>query len=116
MKENKLIAEFMGWEEIYKDASQLDYKFAKPNEIIYRRNIDDLEYHISWDWLMSVVDKLEGIETDNGYYEFRIQLAETKIVDNHFETWIEINEGDRFENTYLAVVEFIKEYNNNQKT
>jgi hypothetical protein len=92
MKENKLIAEFMGWEEIYKDASQLDYKFAKPNEIIYRRNIDDLKYHSSWDWLMPVVKKV--ISKD---YEFRV-FEELKL-----QLWrVDIDA------IYKAVVEFIK--------
>jgi len=97
MKENKLIAEFMGWEEIYKDASQLDYKFAKPNEIIYRRNIDDLKYHSSWDWLMSVVEKIETISGK----------LPTHIGDLSLGYLISTN----IEETYIAVVRFIKEYN-----
>ena len=120
MENNKLIAEFMGIEEAYNpNGNDWVLKKTTPDingdtDILECCKNNDLKYHESWDWLMPVVDKLEGIETDYGYYEFRIQLGETKIVDDRFETWIEINEGERFENTYLAVVEFIKSFNKNK--
>ena len=48
---NKLIAEFMGWES----------------------NIEDVfDYYSSWDWLMSVVEKIENMEVNNVFYEVLI--------------------------------------------
>ena len=95
---NKLIAGFMG-KEIY-------------------QHIHESNYHCSWDWLMSVVEKIEKI--DDGKYDVAIlqdgtQImiwdTRTKIVDItnalvYFETKIEA--------TYKAVVEFIKWYNENK--
>ena len=53
MKDNKLIAEFMGEEQL-----------CLPHE---------LKYHSSWDWLMPVVNKIEDYLADNvgkvGYFD-----------------------------------------------
>ena len=93
--ENLLIAEFMGWEKIYKDAGQLAYcRLAKPNEIIRRRNIDELKYHTSWDWLMPVVDKI-----DNYLYKNAGKVG-------YFDECLHSND---LEVRYQAVVEFINQ-------
>ena len=101
MEENQIIAEFMGWEEIYKDAGQLDYKFAKPHEIIYRRNIDELKYHTDWNWLMPVVRKItqETKEFKKGHIDscLHTPLASALIRFTDLEL------------VYDTVVKFIKE-------
>ncbi len=52
MEDNKLIAEFMGYES---------YKFRGYTMFVYEENNHradvDLHYHTSWDWLMPVVNK-----------------------------------------------------------
>ena len=106
-KSNKLIAEFMG------------IVYPKLNNVIVIDNVvvkeHELKYNISWDWLMPVVEKIEGQQTDNGLFEFRIHIEKTLIVSSEdFTTYIESDSGNRFENTYNAVVEFINEYNKNK--
>ena len=106
-KSNKLIAEFMG------------IVYPKLNNVIVIDNVvvkeHELKYNISWDWLMPVVEKIEGQQTDNGLFEFRIHIEKTLIVSSEdFTTYIESDGGNRFENTYNAVVEFINEYNKNK--
>tara|TARA_R100001509_G_C4871175_1_gene216729 strand:+ start:53 stop:349 length:297 start_codon:yes stop_codon:yes gene_type:complete len=94
-KNNKLIAEFMGLE-------------ANEQKII-------ILYQYSWDWLMPVVEKIEAQQTDNGLFEFRIHIEKTLIVSSEdFTTYIESDGGNRFENTYNAVVDFINEHNKNK--
>ena len=82
MKDNTLIAEFMGLN--IDRGVQSDYMEH------------ELKYHTSWDWLMPVIEKCvrTGDDTDKW--------------DNIFNalTTLSIKE------VYEAVVEFIKQYNN----
>jgi hypothetical protein len=118
---NKLIAEFMGgkikefnplfgskFKEI--DTANMECYISLPKYV----NPKALKYHISWDWLMPVVEKIEGTETENGYYEVRPFIDRTEILDDHFQVFIEVDGNDRQKNTYEAVVEFIKWYNENK--
>ena len=90
MKDNKLIAEFMGMED-YQEMGE----YVTPN------------YHSSWDWLMTVVEKIESLG-----YEFTIVESRCKVSNNtdhsieelfHIETI-----GSKFKTTYDSVVQFIK--------
>ena len=113
MNNNKLIAEFIGHEPI-----------VKGNDVYYELNhirltsADDLRYHTSWDWLMPVVEKIEDIEcketsTDSvGYHLYDIEIRQN--VTTIHGTNIEETVGDKLFNTYSAVVEFIKQYNDEQ--
>ena len=75
MKDNKLIAEFMGYRECPQKLFRMDDEFqsvtiyaeyqeqdeyltieAGKRQIKYTPN--EMEFHISWDWLMPVVDKI----------------------------------------------------------
>ena len=75
---NKIIAEFMGME-------------LKPNECgrLFR-------YHKSWDWLMSVVEKI---------------MWDNDIEDNQCTNIAEALCDAKRDRVYDAVVEFIKQYN-----
>ena len=83
MKDNTLIAEFMGLN--IDRGVQSDYMEH------------ELKYHNSWDWLMPVIQKIMDISFFNGdpedFYSIRNSIPQIR-------------------NTYKAVVEFIKQYNN----
>ena len=100
VESNKLIAEFM--QKGSEGFGLYDY-----NGCHYK--VNELMFHTSWDWLMLVVEKIESTETENGYYDVRLHVNETKIVDDHFNYIIECHGGNRLENTYLAVVDFINQ-------
>lgn len=106
MKDNKLIAEFMGW---------------KPNEHHWCLNGDkDLQYHTSWDWLMPVIEKIEeiAIEDDNltikeHRYQVDMSYTQCNIYDYVRDGVIaSADMGTKLSSTHRAVIEFIKEYNN----
>tara|TARA_R100001463_G_scaffold30150_1_gene68621 strand:+ start:948 stop:1214 length:267 start_codon:yes stop_codon:yes gene_type:complete len=87
MESNKLIAEFMGLETsnglVFQDANTKEFHSIK--------------YHKDWNWLMPVVQKCLDV--------YHIELMND---DLNFEIYDSI--GD-IKNTYKAVVEFIKQYN-----
>lgn len=115
MKENKLISEFMGFP---KEADAVDDRtiaYYVGESILRTDNTDnensydvfhpdDMQFHSSWDWLMSVVEKIFDItfsddekETSDSEYFYNVRDCMPDI--NH---------------TYKAVVEFIKQYNNDK--
>lgn len=85
MKENKLIAEFMGYEILYRPYSNGFIEISE-TELC---DVDDLEYHTSWDWLMPVVIKC----FDDLNFKLNDALLETNI-----------------ESLYKEVMEFIKQW------
>jgi hypothetical protein len=91
MNDNKLIAEFMGVEK-----ENGLYLFTTPMDDY---KTDELYFHISWDWLMPVVWKIEDYLADNvgkvGYFDECLSSNDLEV-------------------RYQAVVEFIKIYNTTQ--
>jgi len=91
MKDNKLIAEFMGIEN--DNAKMRGHLYECPVTAEY---VSDLEYHTSWDWLMPVVQKcFDTQQPSEGQHYF--------INESLLTMDIEV--------VYDRVVEFIKEYN-----
>ncbi len=108
---NKLIAEFMG---LVKSSYRNMYWTEKSKEGFGEGELVNLLYHTSWDWLMPVVDRIEGIIDEHGCakYNVRVEQSWVDIIDNHTSDEIVKVDGDnRREATYKAVVEFIKWYN-----
>ena len=87
---NKLIAEFMGFKE-----HEGSYYLPLYNGGDWVPDVE-LEYHTSWDWLMPVVIKIGGIENILG--AMKKLRTYSKVIN--------------LEDTYKAVVEFIKNQNN----
>ena len=128
---NKLIAAFMGVkesDELYKGHPTFVgddlRKAGLPFNTILGNCIDNPPFHSSWDWLMPVVDKIGdikfpdntyqsvesvfieqcyhrtfGMRNEEGYYMFRF---------NGFQLF---TEATLKEAAYMAVVDFIKWYN-----
>ena len=82
MKDNKLIAEFMGLshcEEGWITIPNENRNGVSENEIS-----NDLQYHTSWDWLMPVLVKIEKIEVGDGTWTsvyFDIEREHKKAVE-----------------------------------
>ncbi len=98
MKDNKLIAEFMGFQKTnigWYDSEET----MPPLSNTYDSNTFDeheLAFHKSWDWLMPVVEKC------------RVQ---SNAEDSYWEAIYYSLEGCDIDVTHHAVVEFIKQYN-----
>jgi hypothetical protein len=83
MNDNKLIAEFMELET--SDGCYFKHLTKKGNIELTHHIL--LQYHTSWDWLMPVAEKIYSIDADVDFFK-NISL----------------------EDTYKAVIEFIKNY------
>ena len=88
MKNNKLIAEFMGI-SIDGEFAYIEDEGSPLEEVI---PINKLNYHNSWDWLMPVI----------------IKMADARE-DTHYKLYKTIDEA------YEEVVEFIKTYNDERQ-
>ena len=106
---NKLIAEFM--ELVYAPPSKRwDDWFTKDGIRVTFGSRIPLQYHSSWDWLMTVV---EEIETDERF-DVNILQYGTIITDNQKEVVnnvADISFDRKIDHVYDAVVKFIKFYN-----
>lgn len=102
---NKLIAEFDGWVQ---DVNVKDRPYWHPerNMTMYTY-VDGFKYHLSWDWLMPVVEKINKIKGfDIIIYKTTVHVNDdTQII---FETTDRINIINA---VWHAVVQFIQWYN-----
>ena len=113
MNDNKLIAEFMGavgtpkynpteWDVYITGCLDVD---SDDENAQHFYTPDEMKYHVSWDWLMPVVEKIESLG-----YVFTIQGGKAEYGEMISEPQCFIAE-DKLSSTYKAVVEFIKEHN-----
>ena len=106
---NKLIAEFMGLEEIYTPLLNI-YEISETETCLET----DLAYHTDWDWLMEVVDKIESL----GYVHSIYGNFSTFLKKGTFNELIwndEFRGNTKLEAVYISVIEFIKWYNEQNK-
>ena len=88
MKDNKLIAEFMGW-----NTTDCDEIFTEPAGMMERYTTAEMEFQTSWDWLMPVIENIDHLQYES------VKGIEDALSTRHI--------GD----THKAVVEFIKTHN-----
>ena len=68
-------------------------------------NLNELKFHCSWDWLMTVIEKINILVMEDN----SDKLYNSEEWDNITHTLIQI----KIKYVYQAVVKFIKEYNQN---
>jgi hypothetical protein len=116
LKEKKLIAKFMGWYIVPYCPSGDVWNNETDNRIL---NLCDFSYHSDWNWLMSVVDKIESIIPDNNNVRrFLVSIKmESCVILDMYDTQKDFlnlyykEHATKKEAVYFAVVEFIKWYN-----
>ena len=125
IENNKLIAEFLNWE--FDDLSETFetpfLKLVEPHafgdeQFSCKLQDFELEFHSDWNWLMSVVEKIENLQDENNcaIYNVQIEQSFTEIIDNHTsETIVEVDSNSKIEAVYQSCVEFIKWYNEQNK-
>ena len=94
MKNNKLIAEFMGVGKHYEAQSSNMFN----------------QYHTSWDRLMPVIEKIEGFND----YDVEILQYGTRVLKNSVEIITNVADfsfDKKIEHCYDAIIKFIKDHN-----
>jgi hypothetical protein len=119
LENNRLIAEFMQLEPSVEvmGSSKLYYKikgYQRHDSLIASE--DEFEYHLSFDWLMPVIEKIEGQGT---IVEIWLCLAKScRITTTGFKKpTIRIantESNSLIDAVYEAVIEYIKWYNQNK--
>lgn len=119
IENNKIIAEFLELE--YKILPvYLNDKFLGRKKIYYtpfKRNIknkvftptfseNNLKFHSDWNWLMTVVEKIESLENN--------LKNETREEFTQFQKVLSLPVYTKIEVVYTACIEFIKWYNKNK--
>ncbi len=106
MENNKLIAEFLGFQSTnlgWFDNEEHLINVEKDN------TFDDLKFHSDWNWLMEVVDKIENYNKYTSVLFFPQGCAIDCYVENGFSFSNDCN--TKIEAVYNACIEFIKWYN-----
>ncbi len=119
-EENKLIAEFMGWTQQMDVTERFYGAWFDENNIRkawseYQGN-EPLLFDSSWDWLMPVVEKIEGMGC---IVEIWLSLGKgCKIVKGSFKTPLitiaNTESNSTIKAVYEAVVDFINWHNKKQ--
>lgn len=102
---NKLIAEFMGL-KIHSDFDTMCENLLRKDS-----SFNTALFNASWDWLMTVVDKIESIKIEDYKVLVEISTNICTIAPAHWEELINIQSSDRFSAVYHAVIDFINWYN-----
>ena len=126
IENNKIIAEFLDWE--FDDLSEtfetpflklVDPQAFGDEQFSCKLQDFELEFHSDWNWLMSVVEKIENLQDENNcaIYNVQIEQSFTEIIDNHTSETIiyDIDADSKIEAVYNTVIEFIKWYNEQNK-
>ena len=124
MENNKLIAEFMGFPTQSDAIDERTLAYYIGDSIINADNTnnenednvfhpDDMKFNSSWDWLMSVVERIENFGYEFIIVESRCYLKHN--TDHSIEELFHIETiGSKIDTTYKAVLKFINNYNKKQ--
>ena len=107
---NSIIAKFMGMQETHLGWYDAEKSIPLPTMEV---TFEFLEFHLDWNWLMPVVEAIEGMgyntelvyrPDDGGHCMY---IYDSPVFSSQM--------GGKMEAVYKAVVEFIKWYNENNK-
>jgi hypothetical protein len=112
---NRLCAEFLGW----KQNSKKTTFYVDKNDGRHIYEIQDLKFHSNWEWIMQVVDKIEGLkegeEVEHNWYVTIGEGNYCRIFTDEFKTFqdeiIVYNTNTKKDAVVLAIWEFLQSYN-----
>ncbi len=129
---NKLLAEFLGWENHLKNKG-ITKVYINNEEYIQDWEYFDVEknilitpiemkFHTDWNWLMQVVEKIETISLNEENYSFYFGISTqgvlimSKTKTGYPTQIVDIEKtGTKLKAVYNACIEFVKWYNEQNK-
>lgn len=128
IENNKLIAEFMGYENVSGVNHHPEYKIPSQsyelpdfdNRImetidVFSPYFDDMKFHSDWNWLMPVVEKIEKSGRTSVVFEQDNLIIITHSLHQMGEKYMckqfSRKSESKIEAVYTVCVEFIKWYN-----
>ena len=82
MKDNKIIAEFMGFTKDSKDLYLIDDYSLRGEDEYQATYVSEMKFHTSWDWLMPVIEEIDHIQYES-IDSIENALATRSIKDTH---------------------------------
>jgi hypothetical protein len=113
---NKIIAQFMGWKPDERHGSINDNELDVWSNNKNSYKFCDLTFHKDWSLLMPVVEKIEsGIDSGFSVVIKNDKCRIYRYKNSPYEKAVtELYEGvSKIESTYLAIIDFIKYFNQN---
>lgn len=107
---NKLIALFMGMVKHHEDSLYLTFKKKGDNQN-YLANINGLQYHSDWNWLMEAVEKINVLGYEVLIGRISCQINPISDRENPISAMVCGDISKKIEITFDAVIQFIKWYN-----
>ena len=108
--DNKLIAEFLGYSQPHPDYPDTTYWYKKEQP-----PLTILSFDTDWNWLMQVVEKIEGLDGHIHICGNDIFVHFPKRIKQCIRIDVESLKLSKIESVYNACVEFIKWYNEQPK-
>ena len=114
IEQNKLIAEFMGWNNdgdfsVIPEGKMLPVFTENHARVSDQFEIEEMMFHSSWDWLMPVVEKIFTINFDENPRVREWSMQERGIFDP-----VQYGLHSSIESVFQACVQFIQWYNENK--
>jgi len=123
IENNRIIALFMGAKPYYLDNDVLTYPMmenpAQSKNLTTTHHVNDLRYHLSWEWIMPVIEKIEQLykkSFPNNEDFKRIFFEEKKLPNAEFMNVIALPLSTSIDEVYKEVIKFITWYNNKKET
>lgn len=85
---NKRCAEFLGL-ELYAPGFPSGYFYKNDNNHFY--HFEDLRFHSDWNWIMMVIEKIEGLGFNTDSYSPIQGSVELEYTLHEFNIWDKIN-------------------------
>ena len=116
MQDNKLIAEFMGLRHVDDDKYMDNLREMRANGMFFEQGYmtSELRYDTDWNWIMSVVEKIQGVGAVVLMGRFFCDIKYQDPLDSLKNFEIRIASGVNINAVNGAVVNFIKWYSSQQ--